>query len=290
MAQMNNGLSGVETLFVPTNPTYSFLSSSLVKEVADLGRRRLPPGAAEPVLAGAGRTAHQSPDSPSPCRAGLGTVGPCVPLGRREWRALRWTCRRNSTRSSRPSTAPAPCPCRPPAWSTAPNCSPCSKKCARPCPARSPRPRSCSAAASRWSPQARQEAERIIESAHAERGSLVSGTEVARRVTGGGRPHPRRGPPGGRRDPRRGRRLRRQQARQLRGRPHQDHRLRRPRPREAAGQRPGRREQGNEDRRTPPSAPPTRASCSERPTSTSTPARRLRPCSPRPWRRSAAAG
>jgi pantetheine-phosphate adenylyltransferase len=34
MAQMNNGLSGVETLFVPTNPTYSFLSSSLVKEVA----------------------------------------------------------------------------------------------------------------------------------------------------------------------------------------------------------------------------------------------------------------
>ncbi|HZG04938.1 MAG TPA: pantetheine-phosphate adenylyltransferase [Streptomyces sp.] len=37
MAQMNNGLSGVETLFVPTNPTYSFLSSSLVKEVAAWG-------------------------------------------------------------------------------------------------------------------------------------------------------------------------------------------------------------------------------------------------------------
>ncbi|MFI6349819.1 pantetheine-phosphate adenylyltransferase [Streptomyces sp. NPDC050560] len=37
MAQMNNGLSGVETLFVPTNPTYSFLSSSLVKEVANWG-------------------------------------------------------------------------------------------------------------------------------------------------------------------------------------------------------------------------------------------------------------
>ncbi|MFJ9753161.1 pantetheine-phosphate adenylyltransferase [Streptomyces chartreusis] len=34
MAQMNNGLTGVETLFIPTNPTYSFLSSSLVKEVA----------------------------------------------------------------------------------------------------------------------------------------------------------------------------------------------------------------------------------------------------------------
>ncbi|GAA1898365.1 pantetheine-phosphate adenylyltransferase [Streptomyces sodiiphilus] len=37
MAQMNHGLSGVETLFVPTNPTYSFLSSSLVKEVATWG-------------------------------------------------------------------------------------------------------------------------------------------------------------------------------------------------------------------------------------------------------------
>ncbi|MBV2353462.1 pantetheine-phosphate adenylyltransferase [Streptomyces sp. J2-1] len=37
MAQMNMGLTGVETLFVPTNPTYSFLSSSLVKEVATWG-------------------------------------------------------------------------------------------------------------------------------------------------------------------------------------------------------------------------------------------------------------
>ncbi|WP_207228842.1 pantetheine-phosphate adenylyltransferase [Streptomyces sp. BK239] len=37
MAQMNIGLSGVETLFVPTNPAYSFLSSSLVKEVATWG-------------------------------------------------------------------------------------------------------------------------------------------------------------------------------------------------------------------------------------------------------------
>lgn len=37
MAQMNNGLSSVETLFIPTNPVYSFLSSSLVKEVAAWG-------------------------------------------------------------------------------------------------------------------------------------------------------------------------------------------------------------------------------------------------------------
>lgn len=37
MAQMNHGLSGVETLFIPTNPVYSFLSSSLVKEVAAWG-------------------------------------------------------------------------------------------------------------------------------------------------------------------------------------------------------------------------------------------------------------
>lgn len=37
MAQMNNSLSGVETLFVATSPLYSFLSSSLVKEVATYG-------------------------------------------------------------------------------------------------------------------------------------------------------------------------------------------------------------------------------------------------------------
>ena len=37
MAQMNHGLAGIETLFMPTNPLYSFLSSSLVKEVATWG-------------------------------------------------------------------------------------------------------------------------------------------------------------------------------------------------------------------------------------------------------------
>ncbi|MCP2324974.1 pantetheine-phosphate adenylyltransferase [Hamadaea flava] len=37
MAQMNIGLSGVETLFMPTNPLYSFIASSLVKQVCKLG-------------------------------------------------------------------------------------------------------------------------------------------------------------------------------------------------------------------------------------------------------------
>ncbi|CAN5643231.1 pantetheine-phosphate adenylyltransferase [soil metagenome] len=37
MAQMNLRLAEVETLFVATNPLYSFLSSSLVKEVATFG-------------------------------------------------------------------------------------------------------------------------------------------------------------------------------------------------------------------------------------------------------------
>lgn len=37
MAQMNYGLSGLETLFMPTNPLYSFLSSSLIKDVAKWG-------------------------------------------------------------------------------------------------------------------------------------------------------------------------------------------------------------------------------------------------------------
>ena len=37
IAQMNHQLAGVETMFMATNPLYSFLSSSLVKEVAKYG-------------------------------------------------------------------------------------------------------------------------------------------------------------------------------------------------------------------------------------------------------------
>ena len=37
MAQMNSSLAAIETVFVPTSPEYSFLASSLVKEVAMFG-------------------------------------------------------------------------------------------------------------------------------------------------------------------------------------------------------------------------------------------------------------
>jgi pantetheine-phosphate adenylyltransferase len=37
MAQMNQSLTGVQTLFLPTSPSYSFVSSSLVKQVASYG-------------------------------------------------------------------------------------------------------------------------------------------------------------------------------------------------------------------------------------------------------------
>ncbi|MGB7859609.1 MAG: pantetheine-phosphate adenylyltransferase [Acidimicrobiia bacterium] len=37
MAQMNRHLTGMETVFMSTSPQYSFISSSLVKEVARLG-------------------------------------------------------------------------------------------------------------------------------------------------------------------------------------------------------------------------------------------------------------
>lgn len=50
MAQMNRELAGVETLFLPTSPVYSYLSSSLVKEVARLGgdvSHLVPPATAE---------------------------------------------------------------------------------------------------------------------------------------------------------------------------------------------------------------------------------------------------
>jgi len=37
MAQMNNRLTGVETFFIATSPQWSFLSSSLIKEVVRFG-------------------------------------------------------------------------------------------------------------------------------------------------------------------------------------------------------------------------------------------------------------
>ena len=37
MAQMNSSLADVDTVFVPTSPEWSFLASSLVKEVATFG-------------------------------------------------------------------------------------------------------------------------------------------------------------------------------------------------------------------------------------------------------------
>ena len=37
MAQMNRRLAGVDTVFMSTNPLYSFLSSSLIKDVATHG-------------------------------------------------------------------------------------------------------------------------------------------------------------------------------------------------------------------------------------------------------------
>ena len=37
MAQMNKSLADIETVFVPTSPEWSFLASSLVKEVARFG-------------------------------------------------------------------------------------------------------------------------------------------------------------------------------------------------------------------------------------------------------------
>jgi pantetheine-phosphate adenylyltransferase len=54
MAQMNQSLTGVQTLFLPTSPAYSFVSSSLVKQVASYGGdvAHLLPDAVTDALAG----------------------------------------------------------------------------------------------------------------------------------------------------------------------------------------------------------------------------------------------
>ena len=50
MAQMNERLSGIDTFFISTSPQYSFLSSSLVREVARFGgdvHNMVPPAVAK---------------------------------------------------------------------------------------------------------------------------------------------------------------------------------------------------------------------------------------------------
>jgi pantetheine-phosphate adenylyltransferase len=54
MAQVNYRLSGIETFFMPTSPEHSFLSSSLVREVARFGgdvSSMVPPPVAERLKA-----------------------------------------------------------------------------------------------------------------------------------------------------------------------------------------------------------------------------------------------
>jgi pantetheine-phosphate adenylyltransferase len=69
MAQMNRNVGGIETVFVPASPQWSFLASSLVKEVAHLGGdvSRLVPAhvlvrLTSRVAAGRPRPADQGPE------------------------------------------------------------------------------------------------------------------------------------------------------------------------------------------------------------------------------------
>ncbi|MCU0301496.1 MAG: pantetheine-phosphate adenylyltransferase [Candidatus Nanopelagicales bacterium] len=73
MAQMNHGLAGIETLFVTTNPLYSYLSSSLVKEVATYGgdvRGLIPDGVHAALMAKLAESSDAAPavapPSPAP--------------------------------------------------------------------------------------------------------------------------------------------------------------------------------------------------------------------------------
>ncbi len=97
MAQMNSSLAQVETIFIPTSPEYSFLASSLVKEVAMFGGDVSGPGPAVRAGAvdspGSPRSApsrrarsssegrHRRPAARSEGRSGGGPLGADVGLG-----------------------------------------------------------------------------------------------------------------------------------------------------------------------------------------------------------------
>jgi pantetheine-phosphate adenylyltransferase len=67
MAQMNSSLIDVETVFIPTSPEYSFLASSLVKEVAMFGgdvSSLVPPFVLERLTARLGELRTESESGP----------------------------------------------------------------------------------------------------------------------------------------------------------------------------------------------------------------------------------
>ena len=154
-----------------------------------------------------------------------------------------------------------------------------------------PGPGAASAAASRWSSRPARRPQRIIESAHAERGSLVSDTEVARRSQD---------------EADRILAEARQEAEEIRAEAddYVDTKLANfevvltktigsvDRGREKLlGTRPRPRRAGLRGRGRPRAQPRPRRPCAAAPTTTSTPSSApSRPCSPRPWRPSAAAG
>ena len=74
MAQMNAHLTGVETVFVPANPQYGFVSSSLIKEVASYGgdvSGLVPDFVLGPLTE---RLAQRKPDRPSDGQVSRGRV------------------------------------------------------------------------------------------------------------------------------------------------------------------------------------------------------------------------
>ena len=84
MAQMNTGMAKVETLFMTTTPLYSFLSSSLIKEIARYGAdvSELVPG---PVLS---RLRSRLSSKLSRRRSG---IRPCLAAGSTNPRRIRLT-------------------------------------------------------------------------------------------------------------------------------------------------------------------------------------------------------
>jgi pantetheine-phosphate adenylyltransferase len=67
MAQMNERLSGIDTFFISTSPQYSFLSSSLVREVARFGgdvTNMVPPAVAKRLVERFGDRTARAGDDP----------------------------------------------------------------------------------------------------------------------------------------------------------------------------------------------------------------------------------
>ena len=173
MAQMNKRVSGVDTLFIPSGSSHSYLASKLIREIARFGGDCQP--WSRPGRQAAGREVRGRDG-----RLTATTTIPSRQLRRPRRRARPGRRRRGAAAAAARADrhGPARRRCRPRSRSTATRCSTCSTRRSSACPTRCGRPAGCSRTATSSSTRTQREADDILAAARGQAERMVQRSEV----------------------------------------------------------------------------------------------------------------